>query len=200
MVNSIITMSVTVAALSLVSDVNATGEWEKHGKKSGIAVFTSILPSSDVPKVKAVTEVNAPTAQVWKYITESITIDGLKMRRTLDSCGEGCDYVYVRVGNWLIKDRHYVVKVRWGVEDVDGHPQYVRRWSKTKDRKPMSARAIVVRNIQGSWTLTPIDNGKRTRITYINHLDLGGSVPTSLFSRGFVSKAYDILRNIRKNA
>ncbi|MBN2719304.1 MAG: hypothetical protein JXX14_25870 [Deltaproteobacteria bacterium] len=200
MINSVVTVSLATAALVLVSDVNAKGKWERHGKEEGISVFTTNHPKSEVPEVKAVTTINAPTPRVWEYVTETIKIDGLKEHNTIDSCGNGCDYVYVRLGNWMIKDRHYVVKVNWQVTDVDGYPQYVRRWTKTNERKPVNPKGIPVRNVQGSWTLTPIDGGKRTRITYINHLDLGGSVPPSLFSRGFVSNAYDILKNIRNNA
>ncbi|MBN2526306.1 MAG: hypothetical protein JXR76_07925 [Deltaproteobacteria bacterium] len=192
--------SIAVASMILVSDVNANGKWEKHGKEDGIIVYTTGYPQSKVPLVKAVTVVNAPSDKVWQYITQSMEIDGLKDRRTLDTCGRGCDYVYVRMGNWMITDRYYVIKVNWSVSDKEGHPQYFRRWSKTSERKPAGTKGVPVRSIRGSWTLTPIDNGKRTRITYINHLDLGGNVPPLLFSRGFVSNAYDLLRNIRKNA
>jgi len=200
MTQSIILFAVITTAVLTASDVNADKKWQKHGSEDGISVFTAHFPASNVPNVKAVTIVNAPTEKVWKYVTDTIQINGLKDKRTIDSCGAGCDYVYVRLGNWMITDRHYVIKVNWRVSDVDGYPGYVREWAQTSERQAKNPKGMPVRSIQGSWTLTPVNNGKQTRITYINHLDLGGSVPASLFSRGFVNNAYDILKNIRNNA
>ncbi|MBN2343343.1 MAG: hypothetical protein JXX29_20730 [Deltaproteobacteria bacterium] len=200
MLNSTFITVCAAATLMLVSDVNARESWEKHGVENGIVVFTATEAGSNVPSVKAVAVVNAPTEEVWQYITESMQVDGLKMRRNLGSCGDGCDYVYVRMGNWMITDRHYVAKVKWTRELVDGYPKYVRVWNKTADKKPLGGNAIVVSSVRGSWTLEPIQNGKKTRITYINHLDLGGNVPPSIFSKGFVSNAYDIIKAIKKNA
>lgn len=201
--------STTAAMVSMVGlgvlgsdDVSAkSSSWEKDGTQDGVTVFTRPVRGSGVPMVMGVTTVDANPAQVWQLVDNGgIKLRGLKERRTIERCGGKCEYVYVRLGNWLISDRHYVLKMTSSVEQTDLGTSYAKTWTKARDRKPPSdASAVEVMQISGKWILDPLDGGKKTRLTYINHLDLGGSVPTVLFAPKFVAKSYDILKKVRQD-
>jgi len=185
----------------MLGNVQAASSWDYDGRKEGVAVYTREVKGSDVPMVKAVTVVSARPEQVWNMISGGyLKVDGLKERRALGTCGEGCEYIYVRLGNWMITDRHYVIRIQNRIEEVNGQKRYVRTWTKALDRKPQGAGAMDVNQISGSWIMEPIEDGTKTQLTYINHIDLGGSVPSSLFSPRFVEKSYDILSNMKRRA
>lgn len=199
MVNTTVATAMAFFTLTIVSDVTADQKWKKHGSQNGISVYTSRLPMSDVPNVRAVTVIDAPTEQVWNYITKTIKINGLKDRRRVGSCGSGCEYVYVRLGNWMMTDRHYIAKIKSEKTVLNGYTKFVRTWTKASRENLPANNAMNVSSVRGSWTLTPIENGTKTRVIYVNHLDLGGNIPPGLFSKGFVGNAYDILKNIHNN-
>lgn len=177
------------------------GGWALHGERDGVTVWTADTPGSDVPTVKAVAEIDAPTGRVLGFITgPAMRFDGLKEMKEIDRCGEGCRYVYFRMGNWAITDRHYVVRMEWRAERVPGGISYTGVWSLPPERQPQSDDAVGVRGIAGSWRIEPVSGGRRTRATYVNHLDLGGSIPSFLYSLGFVRHAYDVLAKVRREA
>jgi hypothetical protein len=178
--------------------VNAGKSWTKHGHKSGVTVSTAPVEGSDVPRVRAVVTIDASPDEVWDTITgNTLKMKGLKEKKHLGSCDDRCDYIYFRMGHPLIKDRQYVVKVRSTVTEKDGLNHYRRTWVRTDDKGAVDSGALTVEAISGSWTLKPIDGGKRTRLVYVNHIDLGGNVPASLFSKGFIGNAYKLLEKIK---
>ena len=151
--------------------------------------------------VKAVATVDAAPDKVWKTIQNgNVKMSGLKERREVGTCGQGCELIYVRLGNLLIDDRHYVVKMQTAEEAADGGSRYTRNWAKVDRNSALEGKdAVDIRNIRGSWSAEPIDGGTKTKLTYINHLDLGGMIPASFFAPKFVSKTYDIISKIKKN-
>jgi len=52
----------------------------------------------------------------------------------------------------------------------------------------------------GSWTLEPIDDGARTRATYLLYTDPGGSLPTFLINKANSSTIPDIYEALRKHS
>ncbi|MBN2802282.1 MAG: hypothetical protein JXR91_04220, partial [Deltaproteobacteria bacterium] len=196
----------TLILLSLIIlpiNIDAASSWSKHGSKQGVTLFVQDFPKSDVPKVRAITIINSPTDNVWNFITGpgmKNKIKGVKDSKHLGSCGENCDYIYVRLGNWMIADRQYVVKMKWSEKDVNGSHRYIRYWKKTNEISLPNKNAMNVNSINGSWLLEPMDGGKKTRLTYENHLDLGGSVPAHLFTSGFINKAYELMVMLKSEA
>jgi hypothetical protein len=180
--------------------VRAAGKWKKHGSKNGVVVFVKEVEGSDVPRVRGKTVVDASTDEVWEGLSKILKKSkGVKKIKVLGTCGEGCRFVYQRLGHPLIKDRHYVLEMRESVSEQDGLRTYRRSWKKTAKKPLPGSSALEVEKVSGSWKLVPVDAGARTRITYINHMDLGGSVPDGLFSKGFVENAYKLLGKLRKS-
>lgn len=178
--------------------VDAGTSWTKHGQKSGVSVSTAPVEGSEVPRVRAVVTIDASTDEVWDTITgNTLKMKGLKEKKNLGSCDDQCDYIYFRMGHPLIKDRQYVVKVRSTVTEKDGLKSYRRTWVRTDDKGAVGSGALTVKEISGSWVLKPMEGGERTRLVYSNHLDLGGSIPASLFTKAFIKNTYKLLSKIR---
>ena len=191
------TTIILAAVFAIPAISNGSSKWALHGVESGVTVFTSQVAGSAVPKVRAIAEVPASTDKVWSYITgQNFKVKGLKEKKSVGNCGTGCELTYVRIGYPFIDDRHYVAQIVSSVEDKDGAKLYHRKWREVSGQTPSSVNAIIVEMVDGSWTLEPVDGGTKTKITYENHIDLGGDLPPSLFKGGFINSAYTILQNI----
>lgn len=174
------------------------GKWKKDGTKQGVTVYTKDVEGSGVPRVKAVATVSATTDEIWERFQSTLkTTKGLKQFKKLGSCGENCELIYQRLGNALIKDRHYVLKMRWTVQENDEGRTYRRIWKKTGKQVPSAAGALPVQSLNGSWTFQPTDTPGKSRIVYVNHMDLGGNVPDGLFASGFVKHGYKLVSKLR---
>lgn len=188
---------IIAAVFGIPATSDGGGRWAIHGVDSGVTVFTAPVRGSDVPKVRAIAEVSASTDRVWSYINgKKFNVKGLKERKSLGKCGAGCELKYIRIGYPFIDDRHYVTKITSKVSNDSGSNRYYRTWREVSGRTPIDPEAIIVEMVNGSWTLEPLDGGKKTRITYENHIDLGGDIPPSLFKNGFVNSAYSIVQNV----
>jgi hypothetical protein len=90
--------------------------------------------------------------------------------------------------------------MEWSADRRDGGTTYEGVWSFPLERQPQDGGAVGIRGIRGSWRLEPLVGGQKTLAIYTNHLDLGGSVPSGLYSLGFVRHAYDVLATVRSGA
>jgi len=187
---------VLLVAASLCVNVSAAEKvkWEKHGYKKGVTVYTMPVKDSLIPRVKAVTKIEATTDAVWDHIIDPETHEkGFAAFKELGPCGKNCTYIYQRITHPLMKDRHYVIKMRNKIIEKDGLRTYRRWWRKTDEKPVEKADAIVADSISGAWILQPLDGGRSTRLTMLNHMDLGGKISKKLFAMGFVKSHYKIL-------
>jgi hypothetical protein len=198
-------LSLILAGALLLPVLAAAGEkkWEKDGTKAGVTVYKRVVEGSDVREVKGVAVINTSTDKVWDHLVTSKTFvktmpDIIKSKKIGD-CGENCGYWYQVLNHPPIKKRHYVLKVQWTIkENEDGTKSY-RRWWKvtTKVKPPEGGDMLLVKKVSGAWNLVPREGGKKTRITYRNHIEMGGKVPLALVNSGAVSNAYKFLKNLK---
>ncbi|MBW2261902.1 MAG: hypothetical protein JRG91_08020 [Deltaproteobacteria bacterium] len=193
-----------IAAIILPLAVAAGGnKWEKDGYKGGVSVYTRTVEGSEIKEIKAVATIGTSTDKVWDHLITSKTFvsvmpDVVKSKKLKD-CGENCGYWYQVLKHSPLKDRHYVLKVQWKItENEDGTKSYRRWWKVTKAVKPPSGNFLEVEKVSGAWNLKPKDGGKKTVITYKNHIEMGGKVPNSLVNSGAVSNGYKFLKNLKK--
>jgi len=196
--NRYVSLGITIVALAVPVSVLA---WEEHGEDEGVTVHTRPVEGSDVPAVRATGVIDAETETVWEYITgPEVRVKGLRQKVVLGKCNSSCEYIYMRLGHPLITDRHYVVKVDTHTEPRGEAIQYTRKWAHTDARALLDNDAMTVSKIRGSWKLEPIDGGSKTRLIYTNHIDMGGNLTGYFFRRGFISKAYELIQELREGA
>lgn len=199
----IVPVLVVVALLAPLAVWAGKGKWVKDGYKNGVSVYTRSVEGSEIHEIKAVATINTSTDKVWDHLVTSKTFvatmpDVIKSKK-LEDCGENCGYWYQVLKHPPIKTRHYVLKVQWKItENDDGTTSYRRWWKVTKAVKPPSGDYLLVEKVSGAWNLKPKDGGKKTVITYKNHIEMGGKVPVALVNSGAVSNGYKFLQNLRK--
>lgn len=190
-----------VAAAAGIMHAAGTDEikWEKDGTKDGVTLYTTRVEGSDVVMVKAVTVIDAPAREVWDFLlqVESL-VEFLVANEKLGECGENCAYFYQRLHHPLIKDRHYVLKTQWKTWESNGATAYKRWWQQTDERSTRGTGAVLVERVSGQWIVKPTKDGSKTRLQFINHIDMGGLVPTLLLNTGVISNSYKLLKKIRK--
>lgn len=179
----------------------AKAKWEKHGTKKGVTVYTRDVAGSEVHEIKSVAVIGAPTDKVWDHLVTSKTfvktMPDVIVSKKIKDCGESCGYWYQVLNHPPIKKRHYVLKVQWQIkENEDGTISYRRWWKVTTAVKPLQGGMLLVKKVSGAWNLVPKDGGQKTRITYRNHIEMGGKVPIALVNSGAVSNAYKFLQNL----
>jgi hypothetical protein len=55
-------------------------------------------------------------------------------------------------------------------------------------------------DLDGSWLLEPLENGAKTKATYLLFTDPGGSLPTWVSNKVNFSTIPDVFEALRKNA
>jgi uncharacterized protein YndB with AHSA1/START domain len=144
-----------------------------------LAVFTRDEPDSGVREVRAIGEMDATPARVFEVITDYTHYTefmpyAVGAKLVSDVNGEPVvwgmiDPPVISRRDWVTRskiEKHRpdgVFRTSWVPELVEGPP-------------PLPGVIRLVRN-SGSWTLEPIDGGKRTRATYQLATDPGGDVP-----------------------
>jgi hypothetical protein len=138
---------------------------------------------------------DAPPAAVLAvlrdYPNSGRWVDRVRESRVLASGPSALD-VYQRLDLPVLDDRDFTLHVTWGQQ---GDALWLA-FTTANDRGPAPRDGVVrVSTHEGSWWLTPVDGGRRTRAVYRFHLDLAGSVPGWL-GRGRAGK--DIPRLFRR--
>jgi len=183
-------------------EVCAAKAWEKQFTREGVTVWARDVDGSPNPETKAVTRIDASTDDLWTWLNEEETLYELQPTlvdyRVLGTCGDGCTYVYQRFHRPPIRDRHYVLEVRWKKTVEDGLATY-RRWTKTTGAvSPPVQGPLLIEHMKGSWAIRPVDGGARSKMTVLSHLEIGGKVPPAIFNPGAIKNAFKFLRRIRE--
>lgn len=197
--------AVALAVLLAAGLAGAEDEkWEKDGTKNGVTVWTRSVAGSEIKEIKAVGTITASTDDVWKHLIESKTflkvMPDVVASKEVGTCGDNCAYFYQKLHHPPLKDRHYILKINWEIKTDDkGFKTYKRWWKATKEKSPSDpGAALLLEKMSGSWNLVPADDGKSTKLTYRNHVEMGGVVPIALVNPAAVSNAYVFMKNLKK--
>ncbi|MFC1679625.1 START domain-containing protein [Elusimicrobiota bacterium] len=178
-------------------------DWELKSKTPGMAVYTRARAGSDIREVKATGAMDAPPAAVWKVVGDyehyADFMPYIKECRTVSKEGDRVFYVYQRLDMPLIADRDFTIKITWAPETADG--VYRASWVSANEQGPAAKEGVERIQInEGSWSIEPLDNGKRSAVTYRLFTDPGDSIPTWLANKGNTSALPELFRKIGKRA
>ncbi|SRR5216683_3216420 len=169
----------------------------------GLAVYAREKPGAEVKEVKAVGQIDAPPEKVFQIVTDYEHQVG-NMPYVQDQA------VFTRtdaeVKLWAVADFPMVSRRDWVVRTKleKNLPGGIFRasWEPTviKDVPPPEDGVIRVQVNTGSWTLEPIDGGKRTLGTYQLLTDPGGSIPKFIANRANTTALPELFARVRKRA
>src|SRR5690242_20646921 len=168
----------------------------------GLAVYTREKPGMDLKEVKAVGQIDAPPERVFEVVTDyehqvgnlPYVQDQAVFSRTEK------DVTFWAVADFpLVSRRDWVLKSRLE-KDLPGGV-YRAAWEPAQIAGAPAPDGVVrIRVISGSWTMEPIDGGKRTLATYQLLTDPGGSIPRFVANRANTKALPELFARVRKRA
>lgn len=168
----------------------------------GLAVYTREKPGLDLKEVKAVGQVDAPPERVFEVVTDyehqvgnmPYVQDQAVFSRTEK------DVTFWAVADFpLVSRRDWVLKTRLE-RDLPGGV-YRAEWEPAQvDGAPAPDGVVRIKVNSGSWTMEPIDGGKRTLATYQLLTDPGGSIPRFVANRANTKALPELFASVRRRA
>ena len=169
----------------------------------GLAVYTREKPGVDVKEVKAVGQVDAPPEKVFEVVTDYehqvgnmpyVEKQQVFARSDKDvTFWAVADFPMVSRRDWILKSR-LEKNLPGGVWRAAWDPVEV-------PNAPVPGEGVVRLKINtGSWTMEPIDGGKRTMATYQLLTDPGGSIPTFIANKANTTVLPELFARVRKRA
>jgi hypothetical protein len=169
----------------------------------GLAVYVREKAGIDVKEVKAVGQIDAPPARVFEVVTDyehqvgnmPYVQDQAVFSRTSDDVvfWAVADFPLVSRRDWILKS-HLEKNLPGGV--------YRAHWDPTAVANVPAAGDGVIRLKvnSGSWTMEPLDGGRRTLATYQLLTDPGGSIPTFIANKANTKALPELFARVRKRA
>ena len=163
--------------------------WEEVTRTDGVVIYGRDHAGSSIRELRAVGTLDAPN-----WVIKNVIDDGDHyaefMPNVLESHVLSRDpaqhtaIAYARLSAPLISSRDYVLLIH---DESHAAPDgtgvvYRSRWEPS-DKGPAEKPGIVrIKVNEGSWTLEPADNGKKTRATYQLYTD-GGGLPAFVLNQ-----------------
>lgn len=113
---------------------------------------------------------------------------------------DGSYYSYARTEPPLVAGRDYVLHVFVDSQLTPaGQGEFASHWQADPDRVPRRAGLVRLKQNNGSWRVSPTEDGK-TRVEYRLAVDPGGSVPSFLADMANKVGIEDVMRAIEREA
>lgn len=167
----------------------------------GFGVYAREKAGSDLKEVRAVGEIDATPEKVFLDVSDyehqvgnMPYVEEIKVfSRTADQVKfwARADFPMVSKRDWVLSSK-LEKNLPGGVYRVSWEPTEV------KEAPPPQDGVVRLKVNTGSWTLEPLDGGKRTKATYSLFTDPGGSVPTFIANKANTTALPELFARVRK--
>jgi hypothetical protein len=189
--------------LFMISSLLFSEKWEKEKMEDGITVWTRSIAGTKIKQVKAYTVINQNPDIIWAGLQETDkflkVMPNVVKKDDFETCGENCKLTFQKIHRPPLEDRVYVIKVQWKREETPDGKIVIHHTYKHVKGHAKAKGGLEVKNIFGRWGLIS-DDGKKTKFTYVNHVDLGGMVPAGLVNSSLSENAFKFLKQLRAAA
>jgi hypothetical protein len=194
-----------IGLVAVMTFCSVAGAWEKEDAEDGITVYSRETPGSDLDTFKAevtlaytpeqVSKVLAAVARYPQFMPD-VSVAKLLKEETLDN-GKQVTWVYQRLNFSALSDRDFTVRAVSSKHESARGARWTVVYRATSKLGPPPQRGVIrVKELSGRWILVPAAGGK-TRVTYIRHIDMGGSVPDWLVNSGSEDSMLKSLKGLR---
>jgi hypothetical protein len=179
-------------------------KWEKKATSDGVTVYHRPRSGTAVKEIKSIGEIDAPPQVVMKVLADYVRYKEIMpytdVSQIVETEADGkVVYFYTVVNAPVVSKRDYTLRIEDVSDWKDGKGYLKTQWTISKDKGPAPKKGMVrLETNDGSWTLEPIDDGKRTRATYFLFTDPGGSLPTWIINKANSSAIPDVFEALRK--
>lgn len=194
-------LMVWLGATSLLcSAEDGTADWQLKKAEDGIEVYSQPLSNSHFHRVKGVTIVTTELKSLLSFLqdesinTQWVPYSGGAELLQRKSSRESIVHFYVK-SSWPFKDRDAVAL--FTVNQDPGNYSVHVAMSSLPDYIPQADNTVRMEQYQGYWQLAPLGDG-RIRITYLNHIDPGGNIPSWIANPFAVKATWQALANLKQ--
>ena len=172
--------------------------WELRRERDGISMYTREVQGSRYREVKAVMELDHSMEKVYALLEDipgqqRWMADMVEVRLLEDDPVNPVQYSRIRAPR-PVQDRDVVIITR--VERQAG--RIIRHFESATHRDaPSPSNVVRIDSTRGSWQLDSLAPA-RTRVTYINHAEPGGSLPAWLVNRQIMDQPFESMRGMRE--
>jgi hypothetical protein len=184
-------------------DAKAPGpEWVEARRSDQIVIYTRDDAALHAREVYAVGEADAPPAVVFAVVADvqhfTSFMPYVKEARILRRLSETDLLLYERLAFPIISDRDCVLRRHSEVGTQANGGLFRLRWAVDPDYFVLPRDGVVRLELStGSWTLEPIDGGRRTRMTYQLITSPGGSIPSWMAEKSTTRAVPELFKAIK---
>jgi hypothetical protein len=178
--------------------------WEEANRKDDLVIFTKDNSSAGVREIRAISEFDAAPGTVFQVVGDFVNyakfMPYVKESRITKVLGENELVTYQLLSPPLVSNRDYFIHVKKTPGNAENGQVFRSEWKAVPETEPDREGVVRVRINSGSWTLEPLDGGRRTRITYSLLTHPGGSIPSWVANASNTTAIPDLFAAIRKRA
>jgi len=206
-------MSRSTQLLPLFLVLTATGSaqaatWVKTAQEKGITIYTRDKPGSDIKEVKAIGTVDSAPHACMNVVEDlghfKDFMPFTKESKILGREGDKVVFSYQFLSLPLINNRDYSLRIvdeTPAAKPGEAPAYYKSSWTPANDKGPAPRDGVVRVGINtGHWRFDPLDDGKRTKITYYLFTDPGGMIPSFIANRANTQAIPDMFAAVRKQS
>jgi hypothetical protein len=183
-------------------------KWELKAENKGVKVHVRPRAGSDIKELKSVGEIDSPPPAVFRVLTDfaryketmPYTDESTVISMEVEDAKVKAWHFYSVVNAPVVSKRDYTIRVADESDWQDGKGYLKTHWT-LSDKGPGPRKGVVRTPYnEGSWLLEPLDDGKKTRATYLLFTDPGGSLPIWIANKANSGAIPDIFVALRKLA
>ncbi len=179
-------------------------DWTEAKRTDDLVIFTRDDGPTGEREIVGVSEADVPPSAVFDVTEDYAHFTEFMPRmaevRIIKQFSDLDLIVYERIDVPVVSDRDMVLRIRRTLGPSNGGT-FKAEWSVEKTiTEPVRDDVVRVDFNSGSWTLEPIDGGRRTRMTYKLFTTAGGSIPRWLSQFSSTTTIPDLFEAIKKRA
>lgn len=180
----LLAISVIVALFAASSvqafDMKSPGaDWTEAYRTGELVIFTKDVEAGR--RIVAISEVSAPPEVVFNVLTDfdhyPDFMPYIKESKVLSRMGDSEVVTYARIAPPFVSERDYPLKVRMTRGTPMNGGMFKVEWTASSEARPEVEGVVRVKLNEGSWLVEPLQDGKRTRLTYTLLTNPGGLIP-----------------------
>lgn len=195
--------AVLAAPAARALDVKSPGpDWTEANRTDDLVIFTKDVEKGR--KLVAVSEIDAAPEVIFKVVGDfdnyADFMPYVKESRVLSRKGDRELTAYTLLELPLVSERDYALLVSFTKGTPENGGVFKTEWTAKPQAQPEREGVVRVVLNDGSWTLEPLDGGKRTRVTYTLLTHPGGSIPNWIANKSNTTAIPDLFAAIRKRS
>lgn len=179
---------------------HADGDWRLDRDKDGIRVYTRAVEGSALREFRAEMTADAGVENILRLLDDTDNLVNwladCKKSERIKQINQYTAINYVQYDQpWPVSDRDMYIHSQAQINFEEGSA--VVKLQGLPDYKPSKRGMVRIPFLDGSWKLTPTENGK-TNVVYQVLAKPGGAVPAFLANRAATDAPMETLKNMRE--